>query len=179
MKFKIAKKEVSDLKIINAGVKYFGDGSGRDSYVIVNYGGTVKRHLPRNQLLKNYQDNKNAMQHNRNRSQKSFTANPTFARKRAEFQIKSINKLTSHGGILPEYNNPYPFDQNDGMYENRVKTAKTLKRNVEFGSQNIEYKGNYSAANLPRRPFNSYQSMDQNKWRQVMLKNWNLPHKNF
>ena len=34
MKFRLDNNKPKDLKIINSAVKYFGDGSGRDGYVM-------------------------------------------------------------------------------------------------------------------------------------------------
>ena len=183
MKFRVAKRDPSDLKITNTAVKYFGDGTGRDGYVLVDYGGTVKKHVSRNNLLKNYQENKQAYQHNRTRSQKCFTSQSgNFTKKRPAFQVKTINKINSMGGTLPEYNNEYPFGQNEFLGPitlNRSTTAQTLKRHPDFAASHIEYRGEHSAAGLPRRPFSHAQSMNPEKWRMIMMKNWNLPHKNF
>lgn len=182
MRFRVKTREPSDLKIINSGVKYAGDGTGRDSYIIVDYGGTVKKHIARNQLLKNYQENKQQANHNRAMSQKSFASNPNFAKKRPQTQMKGIHKLTSQGGVLPEWNSQYPFGQNKFLGPVtlcRASTAQTLKRHPDFAKSHVEYRGESSAAGLQRRPFNHSQSIDPNKWRQILLKNWNIPHKNF
>ena len=42
MAFKIGSPHMQNTKITHAGVKYFGDGTGRDSYVITNDGGTTR-----------------------------------------------------------------------------------------------------------------------------------------
>ena len=169
MKFRVKRKDLADLKIINPGVKYFGDGTGRDGYVVVNYGGTVKKHIPRNQILKEFTDNKAAFQHNRSRSQKSFTGNPNFTRKRPEFQIKSMHKVTSQGGTMPEYNNPYP----QGVTIERANTAALLSRTKGDLSK---YRGEHTAAALGKLPFNTSQSLDPGKWQQVLAKNMRIPH---
>ena len=65
MTFNLRPVNPSDLKIVNAGVKYFGDGSGRDGYVVNEYGGTVNKFHSRGQLLRDYKENKVAYQSNR------------------------------------------------------------------------------------------------------------------
>merc|ERR1711982_310375 len=108
MKYNFKNSHPSDLKIVNSGVKYFGDGSGRDGYVISEYGGTVLNFKSQNSIVKEYSENKKAYLHNRSKSQKAFIGTPTFSKKRPEFNIRPIHKITSIGGVLPEWNNPYP-----------------------------------------------------------------------
>lgn len=58
LSFKIGSPQQKNLKITNTATKYFGDGTGRDSYVITNGGGTIKNPKTRMQIMKDYTDNK-------------------------------------------------------------------------------------------------------------------------
>jgi hypothetical protein len=58
MNFNPKTPKLKDYKIVHQGIKYPGDGSGRDSYVITNGGGTLKNPKFRSQFLKDYAENK-------------------------------------------------------------------------------------------------------------------------
>jgi len=175
MKFRLKKYKPSNLKIIQTGVKYHGDGTGRDQYVLSDYGGTVKIHKSRAQILKDYTINKEEAKKNKSRSQKSFTGMPTFTRKRPEFHDNPIHKVISNGGVLQDLNNPYPPQ----VSINRAETVAQLKRQMSQGGNKFGYSGEWSAANLSRKPFKHSQSLDPRKWQQILSKNFHLPHVNY
>ena len=99
MKFNVAPKVGTDLKIINARVKYTGNGSGRDGYVTDDYGGTVKKFTEQNLQLRQFKDNKLEMNKNRQKGTRTFTGAPSFPRNRPEFHGGSIGKIHSVGGV--------------------------------------------------------------------------------
>lgn len=175
MKFRVKKNHPSDLKIINKAIKYAGDGNGRDSYVIVDYGGSVKKHKSRHQLLKEYTENKIAAQHNRTRSQKSFTGMPNFTTKRPEFQGNVLHKIHSQGNVLKDINNPYPPQ----VSVNRANTVAEVQKRLSQGGNKFGYDGNWTAQDLPRHPFKHSQSLDPRKWQQILSKAYHFPHTNY
>merc|ERR1712110_676904 len=120
----------------------------------------------RQQILKEYTLNKQEAKKNRSRSQKSFTGMPTFTRKRPEFHNDPIHKVTSNGGVLKDINMPYP----QAPTINRAETTAALKRQLSQGGQKFSYDGEWSAAQLPRHPFRSSQSLDPKKWQQVLAR---------
>lgn len=76
MNFTCKTPKLKDYKIVNQGIKYFGDGSGRDAYVITNGGGTLKNPKSRSQFLKDYAENKITFEKTKDLNQSSSMFSP-------------------------------------------------------------------------------------------------------
>jgi hypothetical protein len=67
MSFNLKTARLSNFAILPQGLKYCGDGTGRDSYVIKNGGGSIKDNKSRSQLLNEYAKNKISFEKNKKR----------------------------------------------------------------------------------------------------------------
>lgn len=110
LKFRMQSIKPGDLKIVNAAVKYYGDGSGRDAYVVTDYGGSTKYHKSRMEIVREYQENKISFAKNRQKSIGS--AIKIHGDHRKDFKIRR-NLSMSVNQLVPS-KIPFRLDPNIG-----------------------------------------------------------------
>lgn len=155
-----------DFKITQSGIKYYGDGSGRDTYVSDNYGGTIQYKPTRNKIMADYIQNKVSFDQNKSHALSSVMGTPNIVvGKNAFYKVRSRINISG----LNDIGRP-KFDTLEGespkrrvnLKANRLSTIPTLP-NIHQKKQNA-------------RGFRCAQkSYDEGKFEHIMSKHGSYP----
>jgi hypothetical protein len=149
MNFTCKTPKLKDYKIVHQGIKYFGDGSGRDAYVITNGGGTIKNPKFLSQFLKDYAENKITFEKTKDLNQSSSVFSPiglgsskSFSglRKKHSTSVAHLNDIgrpMNCGGASPMDNGMKIRDK----YQTRFRSANKNGSSLVLPSVNIGKKG--------------------------------------
>ena len=158
-----------NTKITNTAYKYYGDGSGRDTYVSTDYGGTVKHRPLRNKLMADYIQGKISFDKNKHNNMASVMSTPKImAGKAAHYRVKSkfdISNLNEIGRPIFETQCLSPKPSGSKFFDEvKAQQLNTLPA-------------------LPRQRFNKFsrggtlahQSYNEGKFEHIMAKHGSYP----
>lgn len=167
--------------MVQKGIKYFGDGSGRDAYVITNGGGTLKTKKTRGQILKDYSENKISFEKNREASLQTSVLSPITHHASTKSLFGHSKKLSTSVAHLNDIGRPM-------VKENLGPVARTMKIRNKYGER-FQSQGSEGsclvlpALNIAKKNVRGYkhfiQSMDEDNCEFITCKHGSRPFINF